>query len=199
MVQVFDVLRHTNQYHFEKTFQSGSTSSANNRKYVVTWPEPMEALTELVSGGSLKDGRVELAGLLDGRRQDGQYQNRIQLYNVNPLITMALGFDARDSQSIATIRRLKGGGSKSLFSDELGDALRDVLDAPYSRSGGRFRKYYRRSRLIEMGAFTNPSAIYLDPLVNKEFLGTDIFPDGLHTSILRMSHLGSRVLALPAR
>ncbi|MCH2372822.1 MAG: hypothetical protein MK538_01465, partial [Planctomycetes bacterium] len=68
VVQLFGVQRHTSQFHFERTFQSQSLSSANNRKFVVTWPEPMEALTELYSGGALRDGRIELAGLLDGNR-----------------------------------------------------------------------------------------------------------------------------------
>jgi len=78
VVKVFDILRHTNQYHFEKVFQSDVTSisSKDNRKYVVTWPEPIEALTELYTLGSLRDGRVELAGLLDGQRKLVQRNQR---------------------------------------------------------------------------------------------------------------------------
>ncbi len=197
VVQVFNVLRHTNQFHFEKTFQSapGSKSSENNRNYVVTWPDPMEALTELVSGGSVRDGRVELAGLLDGRRLDGQYQQRQQLYN-NPVLTFAQGFDARSAQSLSRIRRIRQGRGNAL-GDEFSDAVKDALDAPYSRLGRT--KFYRRKQLVEMSVFTNPSASYLDPFVNREQIGTDIFPDGFHSSILRSTHIGSRVLAYPAR
>ena len=68
IVKVFDVLRHTSQFHFEKTFNSGSRSSQGDRRYVVTWPEPMAALTELYTQGTRRDGRVELSGQLDGNR-----------------------------------------------------------------------------------------------------------------------------------
>src|SRR5690606_25353508 len=78
VVQVFDVLRHTNQKHFEKTFQVSGRSSREDRKYVVTWPEPMAALTELYSQGSVRDGRVELAGQLDGQRLEMPLAQRFQ-------------------------------------------------------------------------------------------------------------------------
>ena len=199
VVQIFDVLRHTSQFHFEQTFRTGVASSANNRKFVQTWPEPMEALTELVSSGTTRDGRVELAGLLDGRRAQTQYQQRAQLYRANPVITLANGFDARTSESLGRLRRNRTSGSQNLFSEELTDTLKDIFDAPYSRFGGRFTKFYRRSQLIELNTFTNPAATYSDPQVQREQLGTDLLPDGLNTSITRVPHIGSKVLAYPAR
>lgn len=197
IVKTFGVLRHTSQYHFEKTF-SAALSSANNRKFVVTWPDPMEALTELYSGGSQRDGRIELAGLLDGRRQQMQYANRTQAYQ-NPSLTMAQGFDARSSKSIADLRRALTSGGVSALSEPVTDALRDLLDLPYSAFGGRHREYYRRSRMLALNAYPNPNAVPREPEINKEEFGTDILPDGFHSSILRTSHLDSKAWIIPAR
>ncbi len=201
VVQTYGVLRHTNQYHFEKTFQGvGALSSVNNRKNVVTWPEPMEALTELVTAGSVRDGRIEVAGLLDGRRMEGAYLSRPQTYRAShPSITVTNGFDSRPSQSLSRLRRVKQGGSTSLFTEEFTDALRDLFDAPFSRFGARMDKFYRRAEVLNYQAYTNEAAIPRDPLINKEVLGTDVFPDGLHSSIVRTSHIASRHLSMPAR
>ena len=199
VVKVFNVLRHTNQLHFAKTFTAGSLSSANDRKNVVTWPDPIAALTELVSMGSKRDGRVELAGLLDGLSLQSPLSNRATaLQQRAAALKMAHNFQVRDSRSIGRLQRAVTQGVQSRLKDEYSDALRDVLDAPYTQSLGRNREYYRRADLVAQGLNINPDAMYLDPQVNQEVLGTDIFPDGFHSSLLVTSHLQARVLALPA-
>ncbi|HVR76328.1 MAG TPA: hypothetical protein VMT52_18510 [Planctomycetota bacterium] len=198
VVKLFDVLRHTNQFHFEKTFVSRARSSANDRKFVVTWPDPMAALTELVSGGSQRDGRVELAGLLDGRRLEAPLQQRFNLARTgNQAVVMMQNFQDRDAASIARIKRVTTQGAQSLLGDEYSASLRDVLDAQFCRLKMSVnRRYLRRAEMVSVGS---PAAQILDPLVNREVLGTDLFPDGLNMSLLRASHLQARVLALPAR
>jgi hypothetical protein len=200
IVQVYNVLRHTNQYQFEKTFVAGSRSSKNDRKYIVTWPDPMAALTELISGGSLRDGRVEIAGLLDGRRLEAPIQQRTQLLSKSQGLTMAHTFQDRDSQSISNLQRVVSQGAKSNFSDTLTTALREVLNPPYTRqSRQQFGRYVSRLELNQLGGTSNFQAQFFDPLVQKEALGTDLMPDGLHSSLLTTTHLQAHVLLLPAR
>jgi hypothetical protein len=199
IVKVFNVLRHTNQLHFAKTFSVGSRSSANDRKNVVTWPDATAALTELVSLGSKRDGRVELVGLLDGLSLQTPLTNRINtLRERASALKMAHTFMIRDARSIARLQRASTQGIQSRLKEEYTDALRDVLDAPYTIALGRNREYYRRADLVSQALNINPTALYLDPLVNQEVLGTDIFPDGFLSSLLLTSHLQARVLALPA-
>jgi hypothetical protein len=197
VVKVFDILRHTNQFHFEKTFLTGGRSSKNDRKYVITYPDPMAVLTELGSAGSIRDGRVEIAGLLDGNRLQSPVNIRQQTYRTNPQVTMAIGFADRDSRSLTRQRQFLSTGKS--FGDEYGDILRDGLDAAFSRTRANNREHLRRSELVSGAIYKNKDAIPNEPIVEKESRGTDIVPDGLHTSILRMPHLGARVLLLPAR
>ena len=200
IVKTFDVLRHTNQFHFERTFTSQARSSKNDRKYVVTHPEPMAALTELYSHGSLRDGRVELAGLLDGERLQVDVRSRSQLYRTHPSVLMAHGFQDRDSTSITRLQRvLRQGGGVSLLGDEVSSALKDVFDANYSRLQSINARFIRRTQLVSLGGVLSSEAIASDPLVQREVLGNDLQPDGLHTSILRTSHLQMRHLVLPSR
>ncbi|MEM7234713.1 MAG: hypothetical protein AAF517_21215, partial [Planctomycetota bacterium] len=200
VVKIFDVLRHTNQFHFARTFQSGSRSSRNDRRYVVTWPEPMAALTELYSQGSRRDGRVELAGQLDGISLSRPARNRIQSVGSNPAVIMAQGFQNRTNQSLNRLRMvLNRGGGTSFFGDEVSNTLRDVFDADFSRSQRRFREYYRKRKMSQLGVFAGNSATWNDPLVQREELGTDLFPDGLNSTIRRTPHTGSRMVVLPAR
>ena len=198
VVQVYDVLRHTNQYHFERTFNTNSRSSKADRKYVVTWPDPMAALTELVSSGSLRDGRVELAGLLDGRRLEAPVRQRSQLLRNWTQLTMAHPF--QDRADLSTLQRVVTQGTRNPLGDAFTQAVREVLNPPYTRaSRAQFGKYLSRTELIALGGTKNVSAQFNDPLVNREQLGTDLFPDGFHSSLLRTSHLQARVLLLPAR
>lgn len=197
IVQVYDVLRHTNQFQFEKNFVALGRSSKNDRKYTVTWPEPMAALTELVTSGSLRDGRVELAGMNDGLRQQMPVQMRMQFFRNFQSIAMGIGFQDRDAASIPRLKRVRQSGSGGLLGDEYSDALKDVLDA-YSKSRSTNGKYYRRKDMNQLGAFKNSDAVWYDPLVGKEVLGTDIFPDGFSSSLLRTTHLQARNLVLPS-
>ncbi len=198
VVQVYDVLRHTNQYHFERTFNTNSQSSKGNRKFVVTWPDPMAALTELVSSGSLRDGRVELAGLLDGRRLEASVLQRTQLLRNWTQLTLAHTF--QDRVELRNLQRVVTQGTRNPLGDPFTEAVREVLDPPYTRaSRAQFGKYVSRSDLVQLGGSKNISAQFYDPLVNREQLGTDLRPDGLHCSLLTMTHLQARTLLLPAR
>jgi hypothetical protein len=198
VVKVFDLLRHTTQLDFEKTFASSSRTSKGDRKFVVTWPEPMGALTELVTSGTIRDGRVELAGLLDGQRLELPVQQRLQVFRNYPLLTMAHGFQDRDATSIAQLKRFRSGRSSAFGSKEYDEALRDVLNASYSKRRATNRRYLRRSELTQRAIYKNQDAIPIDPNVSKEAFGTDLFPDGLSVSLLRMNHVGARFLVLPA-
>ena len=199
VVKVFELLRHTNQLHFEKTFVSGTRSSKADRKYVVTYPDPMAGLTELFSGGSIRDGRVELAGLLDGNRLEMPLQVRQQSYKTNPSIVAAHGFMDRSAQSLQKLRQYSSGGSGGLIGESVFEALREALDFNYSKIRGTDARRLRRAELTSGGIYKNADAIPLEPDVKKEVDGTDLFPDGLHSSLLRATHLGAKVLLLPAR
>ncbi len=200
VVKVFDVLRHTNQFHFEKSFRARGLTSANDRKFVQTWPEPMNALTELYTQGSRRDGRIELAGLLDGRRQQTAYNSRPQLFGLDPSILAEHSFSERDPQNLSRLRRSLQGSGVSFFGDEVSDALKGVFDFDFSRYQKKYREFYRLKILQNLNVFRgNRSSQYADPIVGKEELGTDLLPDGLNTSLFRMQHLGNRLLVLPAR
>lgn len=200
VVKVFDVLRHTSQFHFEKTFSSLSYSSKNNRKYVVTWPEPMAALTELHTAGSLRDGRVELAGINDGQRLEMSPQMRMQYFASFPSVLAAIGFQDRTMTSYANLRRLSSTRALAvgIAGDEYSNVLKEVLNA-YSKAGRRYGEFYSRVRMQSLQVFNSIASQWYDPLVEKEVMGTDLYPDGLSTNILRMNHLQSRHLVIPAR
>ena len=200
VVKVFDVLRHTNQFHFQKTFNIGARSSKNDRKFVQTWPEPMNALTELYSQGSARDGRVELAGLLDARRQQTPYTSRSQMFGRDPSILAEHSFSERDPQNVSRLRRSLQGSGVSFFGDEVSDALKGVFDFNFSRFQRKYREFYRLKTLQNLNVFRgNVAAQYTDPIVGKEEIGTDLFPDGFNSSLFRQQHLGNRLLVLPAR
>jgi len=200
IVKVFDVLRHTNQLHFEQSFAVGARSSRADRKFVVTWPEPMNALTELYTQGSRRDGRVELAGLLDGRRQQVARMSRANLFGKDDLILAEHSFSERDTQNITLLRRVLQGKGLSFFGDDVSDALKGVFDFnSHPRNSQRQnREFYRRKRMQSFNVFRVGAAAWADPLIGKEQVGTDLFPDGLHTSMFRMNHLGNRLLVLPS-
>jgi hypothetical protein len=197
VVQVYDVLRHTSQFHFEKTFQ-GTLSSRGNRRNVVTWPEPRDALTEFTSLGSKIDGRVELAGLKDAIRLQLDPSSRQQTYRSPETVILAHGFLDREPNSTAAIRRLTrqpGGVGTREFSDRLAD----VFDANYSRPSPQLRKFYRRIELQSRGAADiQLRAQNIDPIVDVLENGPDLRPDGFHTSLFTTGHLGGRFLLLPA-
>jgi hypothetical protein len=199
VVKVFDVLRHTNQFHFEKTFQAGSLSSRSDRRFVVTWPDPMNALTDAVTAGSRRDGRVELAGQADGQRLLLPPSSRPQAYQSPQSITMSIGFQDRDDASYAQLRRLVSSGG-GLGSQEFTRTLKDILNANFSRVKAFNKNFYARESLVGRGIYNGGSAAEInnDPNINTEGFGTDIFPDGLHTSLFTMDHVGGRFLYLPA-
>ncbi|MBN1442473.1 MAG: hypothetical protein JXA90_07170 [Planctomycetes bacterium] len=201
VVKVYDVLRHTSQYHFEKTFSIGSRTSASNRRNVVTWPEPVEALTELYTRGSLRDGRVELAGLLDAQRFNVPVQNRLGLAGKHPSVLLESGLVSRDPISITRLRMaISSGSGIGLGGDQVTNALKEVYDADYSRDRSIYRRIYRRAELTQIpNIATSLQALYIDPIVNREALGTDLLPDGFHSGITRMPHLGNRMIVYPAR
>ncbi|MBI4606111.1 MAG: hypothetical protein HY721_29445 [Planctomycetes bacterium] len=200
VVKVFDVLRHTSQFHFGRTFASYTRTSANDRKFVVTWPEPLAALTEIWSTGSFRDGRIELAGLLDGRRLEQPVHQRTNSLRGYPSVLMVHTFQDRDPRSIANLQRVVQQGNVSRQGDQVAFALGEVLDAPFSRQKQTVNaKHLRRQELVSLGGNFNPDAMIADPRIDREMLGTDLFPDGLNTSLLRMSHLETRTLVLPAR
>jgi hypothetical protein len=201
IVQIYDNLRHTSQFHFEKTFNSGSRSSAANRRYTVTWPEPMEALTELYSQGSRRDGRIELAGLLDGIRKNHPLSTRaVQAYQQRSGVLMELGLQDRDPASHQRLRIAMRGGGGAYLSEPVTDALKDVFNANVSRYRSTYRRFYRRSEMQALVVFSqSPAAAYADPIIEREERGTDLFPDGFHSSIFRMPHLNNRLIVLPAR
>ena len=200
VVKIFEVLRHTNQFHFEKTFDVGARSSKSDRKFIQTWPEPMNALTELYTQGTRRDGRVELAGLLDARRQQSPYSARSQMFGRDPSILAEHSFSERDPQNVSRLRRSLQGSGVSFFGDEVGDALKGVYDLNYSRYQRKYREFYRLKHLQNLNVFRgNAAAQYTDPIVGKEEIGTDLFPDGFNSSLFRQQHLGNRLLVLPAR
>ena len=200
IVKVFDVLRHTSQFHFEKSFRAGAYTSSNDRKFVQSWPEPMNALTELYTQGSRRDGRIELAGLLDGRRQQTAYSSRNQMFGRDPSILAEHSFSERDPQNVSRLRRSLQGSGVSFFGDEVSDALKGVFDFNFSRYQKKYREFYRLKILQNLNVFRGSRASqFVDPIVGKEEMGTDLLPDGFNTSLFRMQHLGNRLLVLPAR
>lgn len=201
VVKVFDILRHTNQLHFEKTFSTGDRSSRSNRRDVVTFPDPMVALTDAMSQGSMRDGSVQLAGLNDAMRLRLPPASRFQLYQSPQTIIMAHGFHDRDDTSYSQLRRLG-----RVPSTQLADELLKVLNAPFSRKGGqRYRECYNRVELTQTGlGFTNDDQLNNMPLVGVDASqgsatqGSDLFPDGYHQGSFRTSNLGGRFVYLPA-
>ena len=200
VVQVYDVLRHTNQYHFAKTFNSQSLSSRGNRRNIVLWPEPLEAITEFISLGAKEDGRIELSGLKDGLRMEMPTNSREQTYQSPETIVMAHGFQDRTEASRSQIRRLsKQPGGAGTATKAFTDRLSDVYDANYSRISPIMRKMYRKEELVSLG-FNQGSvaALNQDPVADRLEFGTDLRPDGLHTSLFTTGHMGGRFLLLPA-
>ncbi len=193
VVKVFDVLRHTNQFHFERTFITNDRSSRNNRRNVVTFPDPTAALTDAVTSGSLRDGFVTLSNFNDARRNQAPAASRRQLYQSNQQVIAAHGFQDRDEASYNQLRRLQAGAGQA-FTDE----MRKVLSFPYARKGKLFQDFYSRKELQTGLGYLNVNQINNDPEVNTETIGTDLYPDGYHQSLFTTSHIGGRFLMLPA-
>jgi hypothetical protein len=113
---------------------------------------------------------------------------------------MAHTFQDRDQQSVANLVRIVGQGNQSRQGDVVALALGEVYDAAFSRQKSTNRKHVRRQELVALGGGNiSQEAIPSDPLIDREVLGTDLFPDGINTSLLRMSHLQTRSLVIPAR
>ncbi|MCZ6682296.1 MAG: hypothetical protein O7B26_03870, partial [Planctomycetota bacterium] len=196
VVKVFGVIRHTNQFHFEQTFQGapGGRSSRKDRKYVVTWPDPMIALTDVVSQGSTRDGRIELAGRKDGdRAQMGSYTNIVQSFRSPETIIMAWSGQDRDDSSYAQLRRLALTGSAS---QDYNRRVQDIWDADYNKSTSLLQRHYSRETLVS--TIGGLMALNFDVRAETEGFGTHLRPDGIHNSIINSDHLGVAVLHLPA-
>ncbi len=194
VVKVWDMVRHTNQFHFEKTFQSGGFSSRNNRKNILTWPDAMPALTELVSQGSVRDGRIELAGYNDGLRNQMAPASQSQSFQSPEVLVGVNTFQYRSEKSFNDLRRYSRGGAEA--TEQFSTALREVLDFDYNRNNMRSIKYNpRRLMLLKLGGRV---AIGQDPLVGREAAGSNIRPDGLQTSLFNDGHLGAKILHLGA-
>ncbi|MBI4586487.1 MAG: hypothetical protein HY717_20950 [Planctomycetes bacterium] len=197
IVKIFDVLRHTNQFHFERTFQSGQLSSRANRRYVLTWPDAMQVLTDALSSGSRRDGRVELAGFKDGQRNLLPTASRYQTLKAPEEIAMAHTFDLRDDVSYAQLKRLvrTGGTGKAEFLFQ----MKEALNAGFSRINSRLRQYYGTQFLQSLGIGQGgTAAINTDPIVDKDENNPNLRPDGFQTSLFNTGHGGARFLLLPA-
>ncbi len=196
VIKVFDVLRHTSQFHFEKTFVTNDRSSRSHRRNIVTFPDSMAALTDVVTGGSLRDGNVSLSNFNDARRNQTPPASRRQIYQANPQVIAAHGFQDRDDASYNQLRRLQGvgGAAGQAFNDE----LRKVFNFPYARKGKLLQDIYTSQELKTGLGYLDQFQINNDPQVNTETIGSDLFPDGFNMSLFRSSHLGGRFLMLPA-
>ena len=166
-----------------------------------TWsPTPIRwQVSPSSSRGSIRDGRVELAGLLDGNRLEIPLTARQQSYRAHPSVVAAHGFMDRSAQSLQKLRQFASGGSGGLIGESQFEALREALDFNYSKIRAPDARHVRRSEMTTGGIYKNADAIPGEPDVKKEIDGPDLFPDGLHSSLLRSSHIGAKVLVLAAR
>jgi hypothetical protein len=194
VVKVFDVLRHTSQFHFERTFNTGDRSSRNNRRYVVTFPDPMQALTDALSQGSFRDGNIQMVGQSDGRRLLAPPTARPQMYKTPEAIVCALGLMDRDETSYAKLRKYNRGSKQYI------EEIVKVLNANYSRSSmgeNGFNTIYSRDELLTLG-YGDPAAINKWPAVDTEEYGTDLYPDGFLQGLFNTTHVGGTFIHLPA-
>ncbi|MFQ5654302.1 MAG: hypothetical protein ACE5GW_06190, partial [Planctomycetota bacterium] len=194
VVKVFEVLRHTTQADFEEPFQGAGLSSVENRQYVTTYPDPMEALHPDIFFGAKQDGRVELAGYVDALRQVMSPSTRTNPYRGRQNVRLADGFRFRSDRSMAALQRLwrRRGNLQEKIKEQSA-----VLDAEYTSHGGNWSKRYS---FYNWGAKDSAAVEENidDPLVAPVSGGGDLMPDGINSSMLRQSALGARFLRFPA-
>ncbi|MFN0059219.1 MAG: hypothetical protein ACKVX7_12230 [Planctomycetota bacterium] len=195
VVKIWDTLRHTTQDDFETPFSSNAgRTSASDRQYVTTYPDPIDLLHENYFFGSRQDGRVELSGYADALLEGADVAARRATYDAQQSILAAHGFRYRDEQSRSQLARMLTRGSGS---QELNKELTKVLDLNYSRAKGNFDLRYS---VLNWGLNDSnvEDEILRDPKVGTANNGTDVFPDGLHSGIFRSTARGAPMYRFPA-
>ncbi len=182
VVKVWEVMRHTTQEDFETPFNYGQQSS-QNREYVTTYPDPISALHEDFFFGSNVDGRVELSGYSDALRQSLHPSARLEAYRQRTTTLLAHGFRFRSEQSRAGLRRLLQRRLNN--GEEYLKEISTVLDPEYSGSGVKFQKRYSKANWGGATDSNNEAQQVRDATVSTAALGSDLMPDGIHSSIFR--------------
>lgn len=195
IVKIWETLRHTTQFDFEQPFTAAGFSSRKDRTYVTTFPDPMRALQDDLFFGSEVDGRVELSGYYDALREVQPSTIRNQFFQGRQNVLLHHGFKFRDDTSRQRLRSLArdSKGSEAYVAE-----LRKVLDPAYSRSGGSFRRRYSRDN---WGGLSDSNVVdkqINDPIIESTSRGSDLFPDGINSSMLRNGSLTARFLRFPA-
>lgn len=196
IVQVWDVLRHTTQEHFEKPFRVGSFSSVQDRQYVTTYPDPMLALHPDLYHGSTEDGRVELAGYVDALRDLLEPNQRENFFQGRGGTLMYQGFRYRNERSSQQLLRMARGGDTRTGLEYLAEMTR-VLDPEFNAGGSEFGKRYSSYNWQTKDSVDEDANID-DLAVDVAGRGTDIYPDGINSSMFRSSAVGARFLRYPA-
>ncbi len=196
LVKVFETLRHTTQADFEEPFTSGSFTSVRNRKYTVTYPDPITALHPDLYYGSDEDGRVEIMGDVDAQRQNVEPNLRRDFpYQARAAFLLYEGFHFREPGSAG---RLVSLGRKNRVGSDYAIELRRILDPDFVRTLGAFSKRYSEDYWKSGDSSDEVSAQLNEPLVETVSRGGEIYPDGLCTGLFHASAIGTRFLQYPA-
>lgn len=196
IVKVFEVLRHTTQADFEQPFRAGPFTSANDRKYVTSYPDPIDALHDDLYYGSTVDGRIELSGYTDALRQELSSTQRSDIFSGRSEILAYNGFRFRNDPSRANLNKVaRGGGGRR--GNEYVAELGKVFDFEYARSGSRLQKRYS-SYYWGGEETTDNSARVREMIVGPVLSGSDLMPDGINSSLYRYSSRAQGFLRLPA-
>lgn len=194
LVKVWEILRHTTQFDFERPFQAGNRSSVSSRENIRTYPDPLDLLHRDHYYGSIVDGRVELAGYIDAELTDvANDSQRFDYYESQQNILLAHGFSARSARDKETLRRVIRDGQGGALPKELDKALNPEFTRD---SQMRLRYDAHNWKLIENQVEDPESLKYAT--VNSAFAGTDVFPDGYHSGIFRTRPTGVRFMYFPA-
>ncbi|MGE3963346.1 MAG: hypothetical protein AB7I09_04520 [Planctomycetota bacterium] len=196
IVKVFEVLRHTTQADFERPFRAGSFNSANDRKYVTTYPDPMDALHDDLFYGSEVDGRVEISGYTDALRQELDPTKRGDFFNGRGEIQSYTGFRFRDDRSRSNLAKISRGEGSRRGTEFLSE-MNKVLDLEFSRSGSQLMKRYS-TYYWGLEDAADEGARVREMLVGTVLNGSDLFPDGVNSSLYRYSSRAQGFLRMPA-
>ena len=196
IVKVFEVLRHTTQAHFEQPFTSGgSFNSVSSRKYVTTYPDPMDLLHLELWQGSHQDGRVELIGRVDGMRQNLSAAERSSApYAGKTSFLLYCGFRFREEGSTQRLFRI---GKRTRTDPQFAVERRRVLDPSFARAPGNLAKRYSQDYWQSASDSDIDITQMAEPQVDTADRG-DFYPDGLSSSVFRSPPGGFRYLHLPA-
>ncbi len=195
VVKVFDVLHHTTQRQFEQPYNERGRSSFRDRQNVSTYPDAMDALEPDFFHGSRRDGRIELSGATDAKRQAVRPELRGNTFAQSSNLRLGHGFRFREPGAGArlntTLERFGLGSTQALVE------LKALLDPEYCFKGGQFRNRY--SKEIWKAADAESEIENIDePIVATSAFNGDIQPDGLHMSFMRVLRTGTRILRFPA-